>query len=97
MMRLPQSLRKKINMEKAFLASRYDKGEAAYINCPMNKEEFNAFYDALVTAEVVPLKEFEKEIYFEGCMPIEILAKGGENIAIWALKPVGLVNPRTGK
>lgn len=87
-----------INMEKAFLASRYDKGEAAYINCPMNKEEFLRFYHALLEAEVVPLKEFEKEIYFEGCMPIEILAKRGEKTLLFGpLKPVGLVDPRTGK
>src|SRR5690606_24636297 len=72
--------------------------EAAYINCPMNEEEFNKFYEALISAEVVPLKEFEKEIYFEGCMPIEIMAKRGEKTLLFGpLKPVGLVDPRTGK
>ena len=55
-----------IDMSKVYLASRYDKGEAAYLNCPMTEEEFDAFYDALINAEVAQLKEFEKEIYFEG-------------------------------
>jgi methylenetetrahydrofolate--tRNA-(uracil-5-)-methyltransferase len=87
-----------IDMEKVFLASRYDKGDAAYLNCPMNKEEFAAFYEALITAEVVPLKEFEKEIYFEGCMPVEVMAKRGDKTLLFGpLKPVGLVDPKTGK
>ncbi|HZG84411.1 FADH(2)-oxidizing methylenetetrahydrofolate--tRNA-(uracil(54)-C(5))-methyltransferase TrmFO [Paenibacillus sp.] len=87
-----------IDMDKVFLASRYDKGEAAYLNCPMNEDEWNAFYDALVTAEAAPLKEFEKEIYFEGCMPIEVMAKRGKQTLLFGpLKPVGLVDPRTGK
>jgi methylenetetrahydrofolate--tRNA-(uracil-5-)-methyltransferase len=87
-----------IDMNKVFVASRYDKGEAAYLNCPMNKEEFERFYNALVSAEVAPLKEFEKEIYFEGCMPIEVLAKRGEKTLLFGpLKPVGLVNPHTGE
>ncbi|SMO53479.1 FADH(2)-oxidizing methylenetetrahydrofolate--tRNA-(uracil(54)-C(5))-methyltransferase TrmFO [Melghirimyces algeriensis] len=86
-----------INMEKAFVASRYDKGEAAYINCPMTEEEFDAFYHALVTAEVTPLKDFEKEIYFEGCMPIEVMAgRGKKTILYGPMKPVGLIDPRTG-
>ena len=63
-----------IDMDKVYLKSRYDKGEAAYLNCPMNEEEFNRFYDALIEAETVPLKEFEKEMFFEGCMPIEVMA-----------------------
>ncbi|MEO3945114.1 FADH(2)-oxidizing methylenetetrahydrofolate--tRNA-(uracil(54)-C(5))-methyltransferase TrmFO [Gorillibacterium sp. CAU 1737] len=87
-----------IDMDKVFIASRYDKGEAAYINCPMNEDEFNAFYDALTTAEAVPLKEFEKEIYFEGCMPVEIMAsRGRQTLLFGPMKPVGLPDPRTGK
>lgn len=87
-----------IDMDKVFLKSRYDKGEAAYLNCPMDEEQFNRFYQALVEAEVAPLKEFEKEIYFEGCMPIEVLAKRGEKTLLFgALKPVGLEHPETGK
>ena len=62
-------------MNKVYLKSRYDKGEAAYLNCPMTKEEFMAFYEALTTAEEAPLNSFEKEKYFEGCMPIEVMAK----------------------
>ncbi|WP_188068700.1 FADH(2)-oxidizing methylenetetrahydrofolate--tRNA-(uracil(54)-C(5))-methyltransferase TrmFO [Brevibacillus brevis] len=87
-----------IDMNKVFVASRYDKGEAAYLNCPMTEEEFNRFYDALISAETVPLKEFEKEIFFEGCMPIEVLAKRGhKTMTFGPMKPVGLVDPRTGK
>ena len=87
-----------IDMSKVFLKSRYDKGEAAYLNCPMDEEQFERFYNALVAAEVVPLKEFEKEIYFEGCMPVEVLAQRGEKTLLFgALKPVGLENPETGK
>lgn len=88
-----------IDMEKAFTQSRYDKGgEDDYINCPMNKEEYEAFHRELVSAESVILHEFEKnkEIY-EGCMPIEIMAKRGENtIRFGPMKPVGLTDPRTG-
>ncbi|CAM5788121.1 MULTISPECIES: FADH(2)-oxidizing methylenetetrahydrofolate--tRNA-(uracil(54)-C(5))-methyltransferase TrmFO [Brevibacillus] len=87
-----------IDMEKVFVASRYDKGEAAYLNCPMSEEEFNRFYDALIEAEAVPLKDFEKEIFFEGCMPIEVMAKRGRQTMLFGpLKPVGLIDPRTGK
>lgn len=87
-----------IDMSKVYLASRYDKGEAAYLNCPMTEEEFNAFYDALVNAEVAQLKEFEKEVYFEGCMPIEVMMKRGKQTALFGpMKPVGLVNPHTGE
>ncbi|MEY8744997.1 FADH(2)-oxidizing methylenetetrahydrofolate--tRNA-(uracil(54)-C(5))-methyltransferase TrmFO [Bacillales bacterium AN1005] len=86
-----------IDMNKVYLASRYDKGEAAYLNCPMTEEEFDVFYDALITAEVAQLKEFEKEIYFEGCMPIEVMMKRGKQTALFEpMKPVGLVNPHTG-
>ncbi|CAN7466519.1 FADH(2)-oxidizing methylenetetrahydrofolate--tRNA-(uracil(54)-C(5))-methyltransferase TrmFO [Paenibacillus sp. LjRoot153] len=87
-----------IDMNKVYLASRYDKGEAAYLNCPMTEEEFNVFYDALITAEVAELKEFEKEIYFEGCMPLEVMAKRGKQTVLFGpMKPVGLINPHTGK
>lgn len=87
-----------IDMNKVFVASRYDKGEAAYLNCPMNEEEFDRFYDALINAEVAPLKEFEKEIYFEGCMPVEVMAKRGRKTLLFGpMKPVGLTDPRTGK
>lgn len=87
-----------IDMDKVYLKSRYDKGEAAYLNCPMTEEEFNRFYDALVEAEVVPLKEFEKEIYFEGCMPVEVMASRGRKTLLFGpMKPVGLEDPKTGK
>ncbi|MBE2939562.1 FADH(2)-oxidizing methylenetetrahydrofolate--tRNA-(uracil(54)-C(5))-methyltransferase TrmFO [Anoxybacillus flavithermus] len=87
-----------INMEKVYVKSRYDKGEAAYINCPMTEEQFERFYDALISAETVPLKEFEKEIYFEGCMPIEVMARRGKKTLLFGpMKPVGLEDPRTGK
>ncbi|MBS4203796.1 FADH(2)-oxidizing methylenetetrahydrofolate--tRNA-(uracil(54)-C(5))-methyltransferase TrmFO [Lederbergia citrea] len=87
-----------IDMEKVYLKSRYDKGEAAYLNCPMTEEEFDRFYEALISAETVPLKEFEKEIFFEGCMPIEVMAARGKKTMLFGpLKPVGLEDPRTGK
>ncbi|BCB03343.1 FADH(2)-oxidizing methylenetetrahydrofolate--tRNA-(uracil(54)-C(5))-methyltransferase TrmFO [Bacillus sp. KH172YL63] len=87
-----------IDMDKVYLKSRYDKGEAAYLNCPMSEEEFNRFYEALVSAETVPLKEFEKEIFFEGCMPIEVMASRGKKTMLFGpMKPVGLEDPRTGK
>lgn len=87
-----------IDMSKVYLASRYDKGEAAYLNCPMTEEEFNTFHDALITAEKAELKEFEKEVYFEGCMPIEVMAaRGKQTVLFGPMKPVGLINPHTGK
>ncbi|MDO4813607.1 MAG: FADH(2)-oxidizing methylenetetrahydrofolate--tRNA-(uracil(54)-C(5))-methyltransferase TrmFO [Gemella sp.] len=87
-----------LNMDKVYLKSRYDKGEAAYLNCPMTKEEFEAFYNELINAEVAPLKEFEKEIYFEGCMPFEEMARRGEKTLLFGpMKPVGLEDPKTGK
>lgn len=87
-----------IDMNKVYLKSRYDKGEAAYLNCPMTKDEFFNFYNALITAEVAPLKEFEKEIYFEGCMPFEEMAKRGEKTLLFGpMKPVGLEDPKTDK
>lgn len=87
-----------IDMDKVYLKSRYDKGEAAYLNCPMSKEEFYAFREALVAAEVAPLNSFEKETYFEGCMPIEVMANRGEKTMLFGpMKPVGLEDPKTGK
>ncbi|WP_404331491.1 FADH(2)-oxidizing methylenetetrahydrofolate--tRNA-(uracil(54)-C(5))-methyltransferase TrmFO [Mesobacillus maritimus] len=87
-----------IDMEKVYLKSRYDKGEAAYLNCPMTEEEFNRFYEALIAAETVPLKEFEKEVFFEGCMPIEVMANRGRKTMLFGpMKPVGLEDPKTGK
>ena len=87
-----------IDMDKVYLKSRYDKGDAAYLNCPMTKEEFETFYDALIHAEVAPQKEFEKEKFFEGCMPIEVMAKRGPKTLLFGpMKPVGLEDPKTGK
>lgn len=83
-----------------FFASRYDRGDADYINCPMNKEEYTKFYNALITAESAELKDVDKEYFrvYEGCMPIEVLAKRGEDtMRFGPLKPVGLTDPRTGK
>ena len=87
-----------IDMDKVYLKSRYDKGEAAYLNCPMTEEEFDLFYNALITAETAPIKEFEKEVFFEGCMPIEEMAQRGRKTMLFGpMKPVGLEDPRTGK
>lgn len=94
----PILLRESVNMDKVYLASRYNKGEAAYLNCPMTEAEFNTFYEALIEAETAPLHEFEKEKYFEGCMPVEVMAKRGiKTLLFGPLKPVGLEDPRTGK
>lgn len=80
-----------IDFSKAYFKSRYDKGEADYINCPMTKEEFDRFYDALISADTHLPKEFEKEIYFEGCMPFEVMAKRGRQTLLFGpMKPVGL-------
>ena len=87
-----------IDMERVYFAARYDKGTADYINCPMSKEEYERFYDALVSAEAVESKEWEKLEYFEGCLPIEELARRGrETLRFGPMKPVGLRDPRTGK
>lgn len=86
-----------IDRTVAFSASRYDKGEGDYLNCPMNREEYDAFYEALIFAEVHPLKDFEKAIFFEGCLPIEELARRGrDTLRFGPMKPVGLTDPRTG-
>ena len=87
-----------IDMTKAFFASRYGKGGDDYINCPMNKEEYLNFYNELINAELADVKGFDKDISFEGCMPIETMAKRGEDtMRFGPLKPVGLIDPRTGK
>lgn len=88
-----------LNYEKVYRASRYDKGDADYLNCPFEtKEEYLAFWQALCTAELAPVKDFEKEVFFEACMPIEEMASRGEDtMRFGPLKPVGLVDPRTGK
>lgn len=87
-----------INMDKVFKAARYGRGTADYINCPMTKDEYTAFYNALVTADTVPLKSFETQTVFEGCMPVEAMAKRGrETLTFGPLKPVGLINSKTGK
>jgi len=86
-----------IDMSKAFYATRYDKGDADYINCPMNKEQYELFYEALIKAETVPLKEFEQLVVYEGCMPVEVLAKrGAKSLCYGCMKPVGLIDPNTG-
>lgn len=89
-----------IDYDKCFRQSRYDKGEAAYINCPMNAEEYEAFIDALVNAHIAHLHlDEEKEAqYFEGCLPVEVIAKRGrDTLAFGTMKPVGLTDPHTGK
>ena len=87
-----------IDMDSAFCQSRYDRGgEDDYINCPMNKEEYEAFYEALVNAEIAELHGFDKKQVYEGCMPVEIMAKrGADTIRFGPLKPVGLRDPKTG-
>lgn len=86
-----------LDMDKVFCMSRYDRG-ADYLNCPMNREEYLAFVHALQTAETVPVRGFEESAVFEGCMPIESMAKRGDMaVAFGPLKPVGLRDPRTGR
>ncbi len=89
-----------VNMDIAYFASRYDKGDADYLNCPMTEEQYNAFYEALITAEAAELHDFDRAELkvFEGCMPVEIMAaRGRETLCYGPLKPVGLRDPRTGK
>lgn len=87
-----------IDFSKAYYKSRYDKGDADYINCPMSKAEFEAFYDALMTAEVVKPKTYEKEVFFEGCMPFEEMAKRGPKTLLFGpMKPVGLEKDETSR
>ncbi len=87
-----------INMEAVFRASRYEKGGADYLNCPMDEATYDAFRDAMLKAEKVQPKEFEKIPYFEGCIPIEVMAERGRQTMVFGpMKPVGLEDPRTGK
>ena len=96
----PIVTRESLDMEHCFTASRYDKGDDDYINCPMNKEEYETFYEALVTAERAPVHDFDvmNPKVYEGCMPIEVMAqRGHDTIRFGPLKPVGLRDPRTGR
>jgi methylenetetrahydrofolate--tRNA-(uracil-5-)-methyltransferase len=87
-----------IDMDRVYFAARYDKGTADYINCPMTQEEYDRFYDALISAEQVKEKEWEKLDYFEGCLPLEETARRGrDTLRYGPMKPVGLRDPRTGK
>jgi len=87
-----------IDMSKAFKGARYEKGEAAYINCPLSREQYMDFYADLLSAERHMCHDFEKEVYFEGCMPVEVLAQRGEQTLLFGpMKPVGLVDPGTGR
>ncbi len=87
-----------IDMEHAFFANRYDGSSDDYLNCPLSREEYDAFYEALVSGTRVDVKEFEKTPYFEGCLPIEVMAeRGRQTLAFGPMKPVGLKDPRTGR
>jgi len=87
-----------IDMNKAFKASRYNKGTDDYINCPMDREQYDLFYNELVKAEITPIKNYEKEILFSGCMPVESMAINGyDTLRFGPLKPVGLIDVRSGK
>ena len=87
-----------IDMERVYMAARYDKGSADYINCPMTPEEYGRFYDALLVAQSVEERDWEKLNYFESCLPIEEIARRGrDTLRFGPMKPVGLINPRTGK
>ena len=93
----PIVTRESLDMARVFAASRYGKGEAAYLNCPMNQAEYEAFWEALVGAETAAVNGFENEKVFEGCMPVEVMAaRGQETLLFGPLKPVGLVDPVTG-
>ncbi len=86
-----------LNMDRIFRASRYEKGSADYLNCPMDEETYNQFYDALVRADRVQPKDFENIPYFEGCLPVEVMAdRGRQTLAFGPMKPVGLIDPKTG-
>lgn len=94
----PILTKESIDMDKVFFGARYDRGTADYINCPMTKAEYDAFYKELVNAQTAELKDFENKKVFEGCMPVEVMAKRGEQTLLFGpLKPVGLTNPKTGK
>jgi methylenetetrahydrofolate--tRNA-(uracil-5-)-methyltransferase len=90
--------RESLDEETIYLASRYGKGEAAYLNCPMAEEQYYAFVEALATAELSPIKDFEEDMYFEGCLPAETIARRGpETLRFGPMKPVGLPDPKTGE
>ena len=90
--------RDSLDMDKVFYGARYGRGTDDYINCPMTKEEYTAFYEALIGAETAELEDFEGAEVFEGCMPVEVMAKRGDKTLLFGpLKPVGLINPKTGK
>jgi methylenetetrahydrofolate--tRNA-(uracil-5-)-methyltransferase len=94
----PIIFRESLDEDTVYLASRYGKGEAAYLNCPMNEEQYYAFIEALTTAELSPIKDFEEDMYFEGCLPVEVIARRGpETLRFGPMKPVGLTDPRTGE
>lgn len=95
----PILTKESIDMNVAFAASRYQQDDSAYINCPMNKEEYGVFMEALCAGERVELKDFEKETpYFEGCLPVEVIgSRGKDTLRFGPMKPVGLRDPRTGK
>ena len=94
----PIIFRDSLDEEVIYLASRYGKGEAAYLNCPMNEEKYYAFVEDLATAELSPIKNFEDDMYFEGCLPVETIARRGpDTLRFGPMKPVGLPDPRTGK
>ena len=87
-----------VDMDKAWMGSRYDKGTADYVNCPMNEEEYDAFWEALTTAQEAEVHGFEDKMVFEGCMPVEVMARRGHDTLCYGpLKPRGLTDPRTGK
>jgi methylenetetrahydrofolate--tRNA-(uracil-5-)-methyltransferase len=87
-----------IDMQVAWKASRYDKGGEDYVNCPLDRAQYYAFVEAVIAAEKVPTRDFERCVYFEGCMPIEEMARRGpETLAFGPMRPVGLVDPRTGR
>ena len=87
-----------INMDRIYLAARWDKGTADYINCPMDREEYDRFLEALLAAEAAEAKQWEKLDYFEGCLPLEVLARRGpDTLRFGPMKPVGLRDPRTGR
>ncbi len=94
----PIVYRESLNGEVIYLASRYGKGEAAYLNCPMTEEQYYSFVEALATAELSPIKDFEEDMYFEGCLPAETIARRGpETLRFGPMKPVGLPDPETGE
>lgn len=94
----PLVTKESIDMENAFFAARYERGDADYINCPLNEQQYDIFYNELINAQTAELKEFENGKVFEGCMPVEVMASRGKQTLLFGpLKPVGIINPKTGK